>query len=175
MYHCATDPVLMHTGAGMVGMMVVKPKSMAPVDRELWMTQQEFYIGEEGQDADPAKMAAKTPDVLTFNGYARAVQGPPDHRQARRDDPDVRPERRAVDLVGVPRDRHRLRHRRMVEGVVGHDAQTINLAPSQGGWVEFTLDQEGSYPFVTHAFGDMVKGAVGVLATENAPATEMEH
>ena len=58
----------------------------------------------------------------------------------------------------------------MVEGVAGHDAQTVNLAPSQGGWVEFTLDQEGSYPFVTHAFGDMVKGAVGVLATENAPS-----
>jgi len=40
-----------------------------------------------------------------------------------------------------------------VEGVEGSDAQTINLAPSQGGWVEFTLDQEGAYPFVTHAFG----------------------
>ena len=25
MYHCATQPVLMHTGAGMVGMFVVKP------------------------------------------------------------------------------------------------------------------------------------------------------
>ena len=62
-----------------------------------------------------------------------------------------------------------------LEEVVGHDAQTINLAPSRGGWVEFTLDQEGSYSFVTHAFGDMVKGAVGVLATENASATEMKH
>ena len=28
MYHCATQPVLMHTGAGMVGMFVVKPKGM---------------------------------------------------------------------------------------------------------------------------------------------------
>ena len=35
-----------------------------------------------------------------------------------------------------------------IEGVVGHDAQTVNLAPSQGGWVEFTLDEEGTYPFV---------------------------
>ena len=57
----------------------------------------------------------------------------------------------------------------VVEGQAGHDAQTANLAPSQGGWVEFTLDAEGNYPFVTHGFGDMVKGAVGVLATENAP------
>src|SRR3954471_21534772 len=51
----------------------------------------------------------------------------------------------------------------------GHDSQTVNFAPSQGGWVEFTLDQEGNYPFVTHAFGDMVKGAAGMLRTMHAP------
>src|SRR4051812_37943628 len=53
--------------------------------------------------------------------------------------------------------------------MVGHDSQTVNFAPSQGGWVEFTLDQEGNYPFVTHAFGDMVKGAAGMLRTMHAP------
>jgi nitrite reductase (NO-forming) len=174
MYHCATDPVLMHTGAGMVGMMVVKPKNLAPVDRELWMTQQEFYIGEEGQDPDPAKMAAKTPDVLTFNGYAAQYK---DHPITVKRGETIRmyvlnagPSIwSAFHVIGTVFDTTH------VEGVVGHDAQTINLAPAQGGWVEFTLDQEGSYPFVTHAFGDMVKGAVGVLATENAPATEMKH
>jgi nitrite reductase (NO-forming) len=174
MYHCATDPVLMHTGAGMVGMMVVKPKSLAPVDRELWMTQQEFYIGEEGQDADPAKMAEKNPDVLAFNGYAAQYK---DHPITVRRGETIRmyvlnagPSIwSAFHVIGTVFDTTH------VEGVVGHDAQTINLAPSQGGWVEFTLDEEGSYPFVTHAFGDMVKGAVGVLATENAPSTAMEH
>jgi nitrite reductase (NO-forming) len=60
--------------------------------------------------------------------------------------------------------------RTVVEGVVGHDAQTVNLAPSQGGWVEFTLDHDGAYPFVTHGFGDMVRGAVGVLSTSGATA-----
>ena len=173
MYHCATDPVLMHTGAGMVGMMVVKPKNLAPVDRELWMTQQEFYIGEEGQDADPAKMAAKTPDVLTFNGYAAQYKehpitvkrGETIRMYVLNAGPSIWS---AFHVIGTVFDRT------MVEGTSGHDAQTINLAPSQGGWVEFTLDEEGSYPFVTHAFGDMVKGAVGVLATENA-AAPMEH
>ena len=29
----------MHAGAGMVGMMVVKPRNLAPVDQELWITQ----------------------------------------------------------------------------------------------------------------------------------------
>ena len=59
-------------------------------------------------------------------------------------------------------------------GVATH-AQTVNLAPSQGGYVEFTLAEEGAYPFVTHAFGDMVKGAVGVLATKQAGHAAIKH
>lgn len=174
MYHCATDPVLMHTGAGMVGMMIVKPKNLAPVDKELWFTQQEFYIGQEGQDADPAKMAEKNPDVIAFNGFAAQYKDKPI--------PVKKGERirmyvmnagpsiwSAFHVIGTVLDKT------VVEGVVGHDAQTINLAPSQGGWVEFTLDAEGNFPFVTHAFGDMVKGAVGVLATEHAPKAAMKH
>jgi nitrite reductase (NO-forming) len=168
MYHCATDPVLMHTGAGMVGMMVVRPKDMAPVDHELWVTQQEFFIGQPGQDADMAKMEAKQPDVIAFNGYANQYK---DHPITVGRGDTVRmfvlnagpSEDSAFHVIGTVFDRT------VVEGVVGHDAQTIDLAPSQGGWVEFTLDEEGTYPFVTHAFGDMVKGAAGVLATENAP------
>ena len=62
-----------------------------------------------------------------------------------------------------------------VEGVAGRDSQTINLAPSQGGWVDFTLDKEGNYPFVTHAFGDMVKGAAGILHTAGAPMPKGGH
>src|SRR5690606_34579600 len=71
LYHCATDPVLMHTAAGMLGMMVVKPKDLAPVDRELWITQQEYYLGPNpGDNADYAKAQAKDADVIAFNGYA---------------------------------------------------------------------------------------------------------
>ena len=56
----------------------------------------------------------------------------------------------AFHVIGTVFDRS------VVEGVVGRHAQTINLAPSQGGYVEFTLDEEGNYPFVTHAFGESV-------------------
>lgn len=175
MYHCATAPVLMHTGAGMVGMMVVKPSNLAPVDRELWMTQQEFYVGQPGKDADMKKMEAKQPDAITFNGFANQYA---DHPVAVKRGERVRmyvlnagPSIwSAFHVIGTVFDRT------VVEGAVGHDSQTINLAPSQGGWVEFTLDREGRYPFVTHAFGDMVKGAMGVLATEHAkPAAGSAH
>jgi FtsP/CotA-like multicopper oxidase with cupredoxin domain len=168
MYHCATQPVLMHTGSGMVGMFVVKPKGLAPVDKELWMTQQEYYIGQPGGDADMAKMQSKSPDVIAFNGYGDQYKDNPigvrKGEKVRMYVLNAGPSIwSAFHVIGTVFDRT------VVEGTEGHDAQTINLAPSQGGWVEFTLDEEGTYPFVTHAFGDMVKGALGVLATPNAP------
>jgi uncharacterized cupredoxin-like copper-binding protein len=169
MYHCATQPVLMHAGAGMVGMFVVKPKDLAPVDKELWMTQQEYYLGEPGKDADMGKMQDKSPDVIAFNGYANQYKDNPitvkRGERVRMYVLNAGPSIwSAFHVIGTVFDRT------VVEGTVGHDAQTINLAPSQGGWVEFTLAEEGGYPFVTHAFGDMVKGALGVLSTPNAPA-----
>src|SRR3954452_6543036 len=168
MYHCATQPVLMHTSAGMMGMMVVKPKSLAPVDKELWLTQEEFYLGAPGKPADMAKMAAGKPDALAFNGYANQYKANPitvkRGERIRMYVLDAGPSKwSAFHVIGTVFDKT------VVEGMVGHDSQTINLAPSQGGWVEFTLAQEGNYPFVTHSFGDMVKGAAGILHTTGAP------
>jgi nitrite reductase (NO-forming) len=168
MYHCATQPVLMHTSAGMMGMMVVKPRNLAPVDRELWLTQEEFYLGAPGKAADMNKMEAETPDVIAFNGYANQYKADP--ITVRRGERirmyilDAGPSKwSAFHVIGTVFDRT------YVEGVVGHDSQTVSFAPSQGGWVEFTLDEQGNYPFVTHAFGDMVKGAAGILHTTGAP------
>jgi nitrite reductase (NO-forming) len=174
MYHCATQPVLLHTGAGMVGMMVVKPKDLAPVDRELWMTQQEFYVGKPGGMADEKLLAEKKPNAITFNGFANQYadhpitvkKGEKVRMYVMNGGPSIWS---AFHVIGTVFDKT------MVEGVEGHDAQTINLAPSQGGWVEFTLDAEGNFPFVTHAFGDMVTGALGVLATEHAPKGKSGH
>ena len=174
MYHCATQPVLMHTGAGMVGMMVVKPKNLAPVDKELWMTQQEYYIGQPGKDADMAKMQAKKPDVIAFNGFADQYKDNPiavkRGERVRMYVLNAGPSIwSAFHVIGTVFDRVHTDN-----GVAEH-VQTVNLAPSQGGWVEFTLAEEGTYPFVTHAFGDAVKGAIGVLKTKNAPAAAGGH
>lgn len=168
MYHCATQPVLMHTGAGMVGMMIVKPKNLAPVDREMWFTQQEFYIGQPGEDANFQKMQAKNPDVIAFNGFGdqyatkpiTVERGEKIRMWLLNAGPSIWS---AFHVIGTVFDRT------VIEGTTGRSVQTVNLAPSQGGWVEFTLDEEGKYPFVTHAFGDMTKGALGVLATKGAP------
>lgn len=77
MYHCATQPVLMHTGAGMTGTLVVKRRHLAPVATELWAVQGEAYIGQPGGLADMAKVQAENPDVLMFNGYANEYKFAP--------------------------------------------------------------------------------------------------
>jgi hypothetical protein len=38
-----------------------------------------------------------------------------------------------------------------------------------------TSDEEGTYHLATRAFGELVKGSVGVLATENPPLGGTEH
>jgi FtsP/CotA-like multicopper oxidase with cupredoxin domain len=160
--------VLMHTSAGMMGMMVVKPRNLPPADKELWLTQEEFYVGAPGKSADMKKMSAETPDVMAFNGYANQYKANPitmrRGERIRMYVLDAGPSKwSAFHVIGTVFDKT------YVEGVVGHDSQTVSFAPSQGGWVEFTLAQEGNFPFVTHAFGDMVKGAAGILHTTGAP------
>jgi uncharacterized cupredoxin-like copper-binding protein len=168
MYHCATQPVLTHTGTGMTGMMLVKPHNLAPVAKELWITQQEFYLGQAGAIADQAKLVAAKPDVVAFNGYANQYKlAPitvPVKRPIRIFVLNAGPSKwAAFHVIGTVFDTAE------VEGVVAHSTQTISLAPSQGGWVQFSLAEQGNYPFVTHAFGDMTKGAAGMLHTPGAP------
>lgn len=168
MYHCGTKPVLRHVGSGMAGMMVVRPKGLSKVDRELWLTQQEFYMGEPGGDASVDKMVAKTPDVIAFNGFASQYLKAPI--------PVKRGERIRMWVVNagpsLPTSFHVIGSvfdRVWSEGDERRHSQTMALAPAEGGFVEFTLDEEGTYPFVNHAFGDMVRGAIGALETENPP------
>jgi uncharacterized cupredoxin-like copper-binding protein len=113
-------------------------------------------------------MTAETPDVIAFNGYANQYKTQPIGVKAGERirmyvlnaGPSIWS---AFHVIGTVFDKAH------TDNGIAHDVQTINLAPSQGGWVEFTLDEEGGYPFVTHAFGDAVKGAIGVLQTANAP------
>lgn len=168
MYHCGTKPVLRHVGAGMAGTMIVRPRGLRKVDRELWLTQQEFYLGEPNGDASVDKMVAKTPDVITFNGFASQYLKKPIVVR--------RGERIRIWLLNAGPSLPSYFHvigsvfdRVWSEGGARGAAQTLSLGPSEGGYVELTLDAEATYPFVTHAFGDMVRGAIGALKTANAP------
>jgi nitrite reductase (NO-forming) len=45
----------------------------------------------------------------------------------------------------------------------GWGAQAVDLSPAQGAIVEFSPREDGMYPFVTHAFNFVGRGAIGVF------------
>ncbi len=80
-YHCATAPVGMHVANGMYGLILVEPKEgYAPVDREFYVMQSEFYTkgshGETGyQPFSMEKAIAEQADYVVFNGSVGALVG----------------------------------------------------------------------------------------------------
>ena len=180
MYHCGTAPVVHHIANGMYGMIIVEPKGgLPPVDRELAFVQSEFYVGATpGATADDAKLMANTPDVVAFNGYAgQYKEHPITVNRGKRirvfvlaAGPNTWS---AFHVVGTMFDKA------WIDGIYPENLtrgnQTLNLAVSQGAVAEFRLDEEGVYPFVTHEFTNVAKGAVGLLRTKNAPTAKSSH
>ena len=46
----------------------------------------------------------------------------------------------------------------------------MNVPVGGGAIFEIRLREPGDYPFVTHAFADATKGAVGIFRAGNAPS-----
>ena len=172
MYHCGTAPALHHIGNGMHGMIIVEPATPLPaVDREFVFVQHEYYLGPQGQPGDLAKMAktAAEPDLVVFNGVAGQYATHPIEvgvgERVRAWVLNAGPSAdSSFHVVGTIFDTV------MKEGVelrrdnaAKWGAQAMDLAPAQGGFVEFTLPEDGLYPIVTHAFNHVGAGALGLF------------
>ncbi|HET7722295.1 MAG TPA: multicopper oxidase domain-containing protein [Acidimicrobiales bacterium] len=169
MYHCGTAPVLHHIGAGMYGAIIVDPPDLAPVDHEFVFVQSELYMGPADQPGDLAKMQSEAWDAVVFNGYVNQYQHAPI-----RVEPDERvrvwvldagpSENSSFHIVGTIFDTaykegaYRLRPDANRGG-----CQCLDLQPAQGGFVEFSFDEAGLYPIVTHKFANPGKGALGLF------------
>ena len=159
MYHCGTNPALHHIANGMFGMVIVEPKGGLPVDHEFAFVQSEWYLGQQGRSRTSRRRRQRLPRPTSSCSMAsrtstRTADPGPDERAG----PGVRPRRRAVDRHLVPRRRHDLRpgHKEGVQLLpatpAAGAAQAVDLAPAQGAVVEFEFEEDGLYPFVTHAF-----------------------
>jgi nitrite reductase (NO-forming) len=176
MYHCGTAPVLLHTGNGQYGAVVVDPPDLAEVDHEYVMVQSEFYLGEHGEIGDLTKMQDDDWDIVAFNGFADQYAHAPIT--------DVEPgervrvwllnagpsENSSFHVIGTIFDTVYKEGAYRLHPDMGLDggAQALDLQPSQGGFVEFTFDTDGFYPFVTHKFSNVGKGALGVFLVGDA-------
>ncbi len=171
MYHCGVPPVLMHIGQGQQGTIIVDPAdaSLLPPAREFVLVQTDLYPGQNGAISDYAQLQAATPEFVVFNGYANQYTGK-DALKIKKGErvrvfvQNVGPNRwSAFHVIGALFDRV------FAEGIYPENltrgGQTLNLAPSQGAVVEFTVEEDGSYPFVSHDFHDHAKGAFGLFTT----------
>jgi len=173
MYHCGTAPALHHIANGMFGMVIVEPKGGLPkVDEEFAFVQSEWYLGNQKEPVDYTKASsgAPAPDFVAFNGIANQYKDNPvkvtSGGRVRVFILDAGP---SVDssfhVVGTIFDTV------IKEGIAlrpgntgGYGAQAVDLSPAQGAIIEFSPVEDGMYPFVTHAFNFVVRGAIGIFS-----------
>ena len=176
MYHCGTAPALHHIGNGMFGAVIIDPPALAPVDHEYVFVQSELYLGAEGAPGDLGKMVDEAWDAIVFNGYHNQYVHEPI-----RVEPGARirayvldpgpSENSSFHIVGTIFDTvykegaYLLRPGQADRG----GAQALDLQPAQGGFVEFTLDEQGTYAIVTHKFANVGKGALGLFLVGEPP------
>lgn len=169
MYHCGTAPTLHHIGAGMYGAIVIDPPDLGPVDHEYVFVQSELYTGPDGQVGSYEKMQREAWDAVVFNGYVnqylhRPIRVEPGDR-IRAWVLDAGPsENCSFHVVGTIFDTAYKEGAYRLRPDAGRGGcQCLDLQPAQGGFVEFTFDEAGLYPIVTHKFANPGKGALGLF------------
>lgn len=180
MYHCGTAPALHHIANGMYGMMIVEPEGgLGPADHEFALVQSEWYLGPQKQPVSltRASEAAPAPDFVAFNGVANQyVESPLEVETGARVRVFVLNAGPSVDssfhVVGSIFDRVVKEGIELAPDNAGRwGSQAVDLAPAQGAIVEFTTAEDGLYPFVTHAFNLVGRGALGIFQAGDGDPT----
>ncbi len=179
MYHCGTAPALHHIGNGMYGAVIIDPPVLAPVEKEFFMIQNEFYLGSNSKAGDLGKMINEKWDAVVFNGYFNQYKSAPIHVEKgtryRMWVMDVGPnENSAFHIVGTIFDTIFKEGTYLLQPDVRKGgSQVLDLQPAQGGFVEFSFAEDGLYPFVTHKFANVGKGALGFFAVGDADTSAL--
>lgn len=173
-YHCAFPPPFHHIAQGMYGGIVVEPKGgLAPVDREFYVVQGEWYTtGKAGDKGNQLfsfdKALAEQAEYVTFNGHLDALT-------------KLKPLQAKVGetvriffgnggpnlgsnfhLIGEIWDK-------VYPGSPNtfiENEETWYVPPGSMSIFEFKLDVPGSYTLVDHALWRVAKGAAGLLTAE---------
>ena len=168
MYHCGAPVVIYHMANGMYGAIIVDPAQGWVPAQEYVLVQSEFYttqLPDGTYSVDANKLDAGMPDYVVFNGYANQYKTSPIVAKAG--------ERIRIFIVNAGPTLFSAFH---VIGAIFSDTyadgnpanhlvgnQTVTIPPGGGMVVELTIPQAGLYPFVTHSFADVGKGALGIL------------
>ena len=168
MYHCGTAPVALHIANGMYGALIVDPRERRAPAQEFVFVQSEFYTHttpDSTRMIDWGKLLEVAPDYVVFNGraaeYAKHPIKVPVGQRLRMYVVNAGPNRTsAFHVVGAIFDRVYL------DGSLAHPlegVQTMSVPVGGGAIFEARLVEPGTYPFVSHAFTDATRGAVGMF------------
>lgn len=172
MYHCGTAPVAAHIANGMYGALIVDPRTPRPSAREMIFVQSEFYMTPDSTAAAKTlawdRLLSLAPDFVTFNGRAAQYAEHPIEVKVNE----------LLRLYVVNAGPNRVSSFHVVGGIferVFQDGslttplvgvQTVSVPVGGASIFEIRLKQAGEYPFVTHAFADATKGAVGIFSAK---------
>lgn len=152
----------------MYGAVIIDPPDLAPVDHEYVFVQSELYLG-GATEAGYTKMLNEQWDAVVFNGYVNQYAAAPirvePHQTIRAWVLDAGPsESSSFHVIGTIFDTvYREGHYELRPDPTHGGSQALDLQPAQGGFVEFTLEKPGTYPFITHNLADLAKGAMGLF------------
>lgn len=184
-YHCETQPILLHVANGMYGVMVVDPKKPLPpaaesfvIEQSEWYTQQ---VSGRLVGPDYQKMLAERPDEVVFNGVAFQY----------REHPLVATAGKRIRIYFVDAGPNLWTSFHVIGSIfdkvypdedAAHalsDVSTYTVGPGAGAIFDLIIPKPGGYAFVDHDMAHLMIGAVGILdvrtggtsASEVAPAT----
>jgi nitrite reductase (NO-forming) len=168
MYHCGAPVVIYHMANGMYGSIIVDPAQGWTPAQEYVLLQSEFYtnrLSDGSYTVDANKLTSGIPDYVVFNGYVNQYKTDPLTARGG--------QRIRIFIVNAGPTEFSAFH---VIGAIFSDTyadgnpanhmvgnQTVIIPPGGGMVVEFTIPQAGLYPFVTHSFAEVGKGALGVI------------
>lgn len=181
-YHCATADIPTHVTKGMYGLVLVEPKEgLAPVDKEFYVMQGDFYAkgtpGQKGHlEFDAEAMDMEHPRFVTFNGKVLGLTG--DNTMKAKVGDRVRIYvgvgganlSSSFHVIGEIFD---VLHPEGSTDAV-RNVQTTMIPPGGAAWVEFTIDVPGTYILVDHSLSRALhKGAVATIVAEGDEKPEI--
>jgi nitrite reductase (NO-forming) len=173
MYHCGTAPVALHIANGMYGAIIVDPRQGRSPAREFVFVQSEFYtqtLADSSRIIDWKKLLGLAPDYVVFNGREAEYANHPITVRVG--------ERLRIYVVNAGPNRFSAFHvvgaifdKVYLDGSLAHPlegVQTVTVPVGGSAIFEARLVEAGTYPFVSHAFADATKGAVGMFEAQIA-------
>ncbi len=171
-YHCSTNPMMLHLAAGMYGAIIIDPaEPLPPAAVEYVLVQSELHtqrFSGTTMGPDYEKMITDRPDLVVFNGVAFQYH---EHPLPAKVGELVR-----IYLVNAGPNRWSSFH--VIGGIfdrvypagnfqdVLRDVSTYSVGPGQGSIFDIVFTEPGTYAFVDHSVKNMTVGAEGVFRVD---------